>query len=159
MDAPIKKKFSAKTQSVYQDAKAHPILKGYFGYCLYKAAMRLRADIDQALEKHGVIAPQVGMLKLLESLGPTSQVDLGSQLSIDKASMVKLIDNLESNELITRTPSPNDRRINLLQNTKKGSQLLAQASACRMQIEDKFLEPLTVEEKRVLLKAIPKLLK
>lgn len=159
MDPNLKKKLSAKTQITNEDLKAHPVLKAYFGYCLYKAAMRLRSEMDQALEKHGLIAPQVGMLRLLETLGPTSQVDLGSQMSIDKASMVKFIDNLEQNGLITRSPSPHDRRINLLQNTKKGSQLLSQASACRTQIEDKFLEPLNSEEKRVLLKAIPKLLK
>jgi DNA-binding MarR family transcriptional regulator len=139
--------------------KVHPLLKAYFGYCLYKAALRLRSDMNTALQKHGLIVPQSGMLRLLENLGPMSQAELGTQMEIDKATMVKLIDSLENQKLITRTSSPSDRRVNLLEITKKGQQILSQAAEARLQIEEVFLEPLTSEEKRVLREAIPKLLR
>ncbi len=46
-------------------------------------------------DKQGLVSPQFGILRLLQLLGPMSQITLGQDLGIDKASMVKFIDGIE----------------------------------------------------------------
>src|SRR5476649_2464741 len=80
----------------------HPALKEYFTYRFYKLALRLRAEVNEALQKHGILGIQLGLIRVLELEGPASQVSLGRSLGIDKATMVKLLDDLERNGFVQR---------------------------------------------------------
>lgn len=139
------------------DNKVHPELKSYFGYCLLKAAHLLRTRLDKALEPLGIIAPQLGMLKLIVCMEPVNQVELGQAMNIDKASMVKFVDLLEGRGLIQRKTCTEDRRVKYLSITKKGSQLLQKAIVIREKVEDDFFAPLTTQERQLLQKTIPRL--
>lgn len=137
----------------------HKALKPYFSYCLYKSALHLRERINTALADHGIIATQLGILRLLSELGPISQNELGQEMGVDKASMVKFIDGLEAKKLVTRAGSTKDRRVKFIHITKPGLKLLTEATRLRADTEDEFLAPLTATEKAQLRKILPKLLK
>lgn len=137
----------------------HPNLRNYFGYCLYKSAARLRLSLDKALAKHGLVAPQLGILRLLEWDGPTSQIQLGRLLGIDKATMVKWIDGLERQGSVLRAGSGKDRRVKFVEVTAKGREILQAASKVRDRAEKEFLSPLTEKERQALRTILPKLLK
>lgn len=139
--------------------KVHPLLKNYFGYCLYKSAMRLRSELDKAYENLHLIAPQCGILYLLEHTGDMSQIALGDELGIDKTSMVKLIDGLEKNKLVERRVDTVDRRVKLVSITKKGLKQLAEVRSIKKTVEDEFLKVLTPEERKSLESIMPKLLR
>jgi DNA-binding MarR family transcriptional regulator len=140
-------------------ATAHPALKNYFGYCLYKSAHRLRSQLDEALEIHGLIAPQFGILTVLNTTGGLCQADISSQMGIDKATVVKLIDGLESQNLVIRIPQKSDRRMNHLQITSKGKSTLAKGLKVAKKVEKKFLSPLTLSEQDTLRQLMPRLLR
>jgi DNA-binding MarR family transcriptional regulator len=140
------------------EVAVQPSLKAYFGYCLYKAALRLRFALDQKLEKHGLIAPQLGVMRVLDTDVAMSQIEIGRELGIDRASMVKLIDHLEKSGIVARKSCREDRRVNKVSLTAAGRKVLKLATELRIQAEDEFLAPLSPEEKRILLQAIPKLL-
>ncbi len=140
------------------NAKAHPALKNYFGYCLYKSAQRLRSRLDTALEAHGIIAPQFGVLTVLNSTGGLCQSDISIQMGIDKATVVKLIDGLESLNYVIRIPQKKDRRINELQITQKGKGALAKGLKLATSVEKKFLSPLTLQEQKAIRTIMSKLL-
>jgi DNA-binding MarR family transcriptional regulator len=137
----------------------HPNLRTYFGFCLYKSAARLRLMLDGALAKHKIVAPQLGILRLLDWDGPTSQIELGRALSIDKATMVKLIDGLEARSLVMRVGSGKDRRVKLVEITSAGRKVLKVASKTRDGVEKEFLSALTESECQFLREILPKLLK
>lgn len=140
------------------EVNVQPELTVYFGYCLYKAALRLRAALDKKLAPHNLIAPQLSILRSLNDT-PRSQVEICRGLGVDGASLVKLIDLLEDAKLVTRTPSAEDRRANRVALTPKGRQVFQRASKLRIEVEDEFLSPLSASEQAVLRKAIPKLLR
>src|SRR5258708_4018821 len=90
----------------------HQDLKKYLGYCFYKSAAGLRAKVDQRYAPFGLVAPQFGMLIILQSSGPITQNELGQFMAVDKATMVRMIDGLQDKKLVTRTQSQKDRRAN-----------------------------------------------
>lgn len=142
----------------YDDTKVHPYLKDYFGYCFYKAAIILRERIGEGISEFGLIPPHLGLLRLLKGLGQHSQNQLAEQLGIDKATMVKLIDQLEKMKFIERVQDSKDRRIWQIHITPQGEKLLVKVSTIREAIESKFLSSLTEAERKVLIKCIPQLL-
>jgi DNA-binding MarR family transcriptional regulator len=125
-------------------------LRQRLGYCLYKGAMRLRALLDETFREDGLITPQFGIISLLISSGPLSQVDIGQTMTVDKATMVKLIDRLEALNLVRRTPHPEDRRIRMVGLTHHGKKkfevLLEKAKATEVE----FTAMLTSHERETL---------
>jgi len=51
--------------------------------------------------------------------GNLSQTDLASELYVDKASLVRMLDYLEAEDCIVRKPNPRDRRAHILELTPK----------------------------------------
>lgn len=135
----------------------HPALKVYFGYCLTKAALKHKSMLAQELSKFKVVGPQLGIMKLLQIMGPTSQISLGQDMHVDKASMVKFIDGLEKQKFVRRVTDKKDRRIKLVELTEKGAKTLEILAEIRKQVEDEFLSPLTKKEKEALKEIISKL--
>lgn len=136
----------------------HPALKGYLGYCLVRSAFKLRGMMDDALADLGLIAPMLGVMRVLREAAPISQVELGRTIGIDKASMVKVIDHLQSLGLVTRTEGAPDRRVKLIRLTGEGVKRLEKAAKIREKVEKTFLAPLSAEEQKVMRAALPKLL-
>lgn len=139
--------------------EVHPALREYFGYCFYKAALRLRASITDTVIAGGLaFTQQLGILVILRSSEPINQVTLGQALGIDKATMVKLIDGLEKRKLVERLTGSHDRRTKRVRITPRGREFSLKLQAEVRQVEERFLSKLTAEEQRVLRGALPKLL-
>lgn len=136
----------------------HPALKGYLGYCLVRSAYKLRAMMDEALLELELIAPMLGVMRVLRESGPISQIELGRAIGIDKASMVKVIDHLQKLGLAKRAEGAPDRRVKLISLTSEGLKRLERAAKIREKVEKAFLAPLSAAEQKVLREALPKLL-
>lgn len=136
----------------------HPALKEYFTYRFYKLALRLRAEVNGALEKVSIIGPQLGLLRVLEVEGPASQIALGRGMGVDKATMVKLLDDLEQKGLIQRVAVEGDRRVKHIRITPKGSRKLAEGSRIREASERRFFSALSEAERAALDRALSKLI-
>ena len=141
------------------ELKVFPQFKAYFGYCLYKSAMRFRAAMDTALVQVKMLTPQLGILRLIAEIGPQSQQDIGDMLGIDKTSMVKFIDGLQNQKMVTRKAHSQDRRIKMIEITSKGRKMLELAATLRNKVETEFLAPLSEKECRMLKLIMPKLLR
>lgn len=134
----------------FQDeTRVHPVLKEYVGYCLFKASAWLRSIQDEALKSHHVQSLHLGVLKVLEVSGRQSQIRLGDEMGFDKASMVKIIDHLEQQNLVERQPHPTDRRIKNVTITSKGLKLIKTSSKVRGQVEKLFFKNLSMAEQKV----------
>ena len=138
--------------------KIHPDLKRYFGYCFYKTAVQMRYLLDQTLAKHGMIAAQFGILRMLKTGGEQNQITLCECLSVDRASMVKLIDGLEAIGLVERRTCAQDRRAKLVRLTAKGLPRSEMILNLASEVEQKMMGRLTQHEQEVLRRAVPKML-
>jgi len=152
------RKFQTTVIKFANETKVHPGLKEYFGYCLIKASAWLRKLHDEELKNQNIQTHHLGILKILEIGGPISQIQLGEELGIDKASMVKLIDHLEKYKYVERRPHPTDRRIKNVKMTKYGLEAMGRCSQIKTEIEKKFFKNLTVNEQEQLRVLISRLL-
>lgn len=70
---------------------------------------------------HGVTEAQAIPLVWIGRMGENvHQNVLADRCGLEGASLVRLLDDLQKAELVTRTPDPNDRRANLLRLTPSG---------------------------------------
>lgn len=138
--------------------KVHPALKEYFGYCLKKAAERHTILLNEELSKSQLVAGQFGILVVLRASDPLNQNSIGEEMGIDKATIVKLIDGLESLGFVERLPHKEDRRIKLVRITPKGERFASEQLKRATQITEKFLSCLTSNERQILHSALSKLI-
>jgi len=80
--------------------------------------------------------------------GEINQCQLGEELLIDKASMVRIIDTLCENGMIERTANPEDRRVHLLKITNDGEKWVLVIRKHINEINEMFLSFLPEEERR-----------
>ncbi len=140
------------------ETKVHPLLRDYFGYSLFKASARLRSLMDQALAKYEMQSHHLGIIKLLQLKGSISQIQIGDELGIDKASMVKLIDQLEKEKYVSRQTDKKDRRIKNIILTNKGIKTIQQCDSVKKNVETQFFSKLASEEVTLLKRLMPLLL-
>jgi DNA-binding MarR family transcriptional regulator len=97
------------------------------GLLLRRAHDRVAAAMDKALAPFGVERRHLMVLMRLAASGPLSQRDLVAQTAHDKASIVRIVDDLERLGLASRELVPGDRRLRAVTMTDHGREVLAQA--------------------------------
>ena len=128
------------------------------GFLLNMAATAVRAKTAEVLVRFDLLPRHCSILQLLAEQGPCSQLELGARLQIDKASMVGLLDVLETRGLLTRERDPEDRRYHRVALTKQGRAVTAEAMAACDEVQARFLSRIPPDEwevaRRVLLKLL-----
>lgn len=138
--------------------RIHVCMKPFLGYCLYKAAQILKSKVEDSIKGHKLTVQQVGILHFLEAAGSLNQSELAEAMETDTASMVRFVDGLEAQKYVERTADPNDRRARILTITAQGVKALKELKELAKQVEDRFTEHLTAEERKALKSIIPKLI-
>lgn len=100
---------------------------GALGYLLKHAHLELDGLTTDELRPLGISPRDLGVLRVLNSREPTSQQEVARLLDVDRTTMVALIDGLEAKGAVSRTPSADDRRRNVVALTPAGVELLAAA--------------------------------
>ena len=76
---------------------------------------RLKQTADTTLPRFDILA------QLERHVGPMSMGELSKRLMVSNGNVTGLIDRLAGEGLVDRKPSPNDRRVQMVSLTKKGS--------------------------------------
>jgi DNA-binding MarR family transcriptional regulator len=114
----------------------------------------LRAFANEGME---ITTEQWSVLACLWRKDKVTQQMLCDITAKDKPSMTRLIDKLETRNLVTRVSDHNDRRINLIHLTDSGAALQHKASEIVQMVATKTLNNITEEElntSRIVLKKI-----
>jgi DNA-binding MarR family transcriptional regulator len=127
-------------------------------YGFFKVAMRMRARLDESIKDYHLITPQYAMLRILNIEGRMTQVELGTYLAMDKATMVRMLDSLEELKYVKRVRNDQDRRSKFLELTPAGKKIMAAIEKIRNASEAEFLSPLTAQEQSHLRAIVRKLL-
>jgi DNA-binding MarR family transcriptional regulator len=85
------------------------------------------------------------------------QLALAEAMGYDKTRLIALLDGLEADGLITRTPDPADRRARVVRLTPAGRRRHAAAVQDIREMEETLLLELTVPERATLLAILPRL--
>ncbi len=137
----------------------HKELRVFFGYNLIKSGLILRSIMDSRNTEHFELStPECGILYILNSGEATNQLALGSELGVDKATMVKVIDKLESHKLVKRVVDPKDRRSKNVILTPKGEKTLLEIKKLRTSLEKEIFSSFSKVEEEQLRALIPRLL-
>jgi DNA-binding MarR family transcriptional regulator len=113
-----------------------------FGYLLKHARERLSALSAEGYARFGINGRELAVLTVLAEGEPPSQLEAAQRLSIDRTTMVALLDELETKGLVARSADPADRRRNIVVLTPEGRDCLVGASRATDDAERSFLAPL-----------------
>jgi MarR family transcriptional regulator for hemolysin len=95
-----------------------------FSAALHSTARGWRLLIDKQLKHLGISqAGWMTIAMIAKSAAPMSQRALADLVGVEGPSMVSMLDRLEREGLVTRAPSPTDRRVKLVHLTDAGATL------------------------------------
>lgn len=98
-----------------------------FTRVLHSTARSWRVALDARLKHLGISqAGWMAIAIIAKAREPLSQAELASQLSIEPATMVAMIDRLEKAGLVKRVASNTDRRVRHIHLTKTGEGVYAE---------------------------------
>ena len=106
----------------------------------------MAVEIDQALVPRGLTNAQwVPLLKL--HLGDAATAaELARECAMDAGAMTRTLDRLEAKGLVARVRSSQDRRVVNLELTGEGHATASQIPGVLCQVQNDFLQPLSVAE-------------
>lgn len=98
-----------------------------FSAAVHNTARGWRLLIDKQLKHLGIgQAGWMTIAMIAKSREPMSQRALADLVGVEGPSMVSMLDRLEREGLVTRAPSPTDRRVKLVHLTEPGTALYKQ---------------------------------
>lgn len=99
-------------------------IDSYLGYWLRFVSNQVTASFQQRLLEKEVTVAEWIVLRFLLSNAPCSLTKLAEEMGIDKGAVSRLTDRLEKRGLISRTVSPEDRRLFSIELTQAGFKLV-----------------------------------
>jgi DNA-binding MarR family transcriptional regulator len=133
------------------------ILPTLLGFNIRRAQIALWRDFHQNVAE-GEIRPGVFSALAIVNANPgIAQTDIASQLGIDKASMVSLIDRLEDEGWVIRQRSAEDRRRQGIFITPAGTKTFRSLRKEMLDHERKFVERFSESERRTLIELLQRL--
>ena len=120
------------------------------GRQLALTAKAVREWFDAALAEHGGSLPMwIVLTHALEAEPPASQRELAGRMGIGSATLVRHLDRLEAEGLVTRVADPRDRRVTRIDLTAAGRQRHAELAAVAARHDAEMRALLDPDEERV----------
>ena len=105
----------------------------------------------------GLTTVQYAALNMIREVPNIDQVSLSNMIAFDKTTIVKVLDRLVDKGLITRTRSTTDRRINHLNVTPRGHEVLKQIQPMLDRSDGRILAPLGRADQRKFMEMLTQL--
>lgn len=126
------------------------------GYCLKRAQVRAYEVLATFVDQDSISPARMTALSLIAMHSGVSQSALGKELGINRASVVKVIDALESKSLVERRAIEGDRRSYSLALTASGLSELRTLQEKVRQYEQAIATNLSADERRQLMGLLEK---
>jgi DNA-binding MarR family transcriptional regulator len=133
--------------------------KDFLGFALVSLGHRIRRETEAALQPFGLLAREFGVLNEVICLPMRTQIEIGESLLIDRTTMYKIIDRLESLGYVIRREDARDRRIFRLEASEIGVTQCREAASAVMEVENEALAVLTADERQSLKSALTQILR
>ena len=103
--------------------------------------------IEEVLRDHDLDPAFYSVLAELAEAPDIDQKRLGEALGIDRTTIGEIVDVLESDRLIERRVSPEDRRARKLRLTEEGEALRLKIRPAMLRAQEQLVQPLSSEER------------
>ena len=127
------------------------------GALLARAMRRIMEAERPLLEAHGISMWAYVALTLLARGPAPTQLALAEAMGYDKTRLIKILDGLEADGLVSRAPDPSDRRARVIELTPRGRAKFAAIQQDVHAMEDELLSTLDAAERTALRTALPRL--
>lgn len=99
---------------------------------IHSAAIRLLRSLRRQDDKWGLSAPRLSALSVVVFGGPVTLGDLARAEQVRPPTMTRLIQALEAEGLVIRTPDADDKRVMWIKATSRGRRLLLRGRKARV---------------------------
>jgi MarR family transcriptional regulator, organic hydroperoxide resistance regulator len=106
----------------------------------------MQGEVEAKLQKHALTLPQFEVLSTLAVSSCTNQQELAQRLQVTKGNLVGLIDRLTERGWVERVPDPADRRVNKVQLTGAGKQVLEKVYPDQLTAVEQLMSKLNLED-------------
>jgi DNA-binding MarR family transcriptional regulator len=130
------------------------VLNRHVGYFARRFQVWIFQDFIRRLGSLKIRPAQYSVLAVIEENPGLSQADMATLLGIERARLVRLLDNLEERHLLRRRPSRHDRRSHALTLTAAGRRRLKQSKDAAAQHEVDLAERLGADRHKALLEIL-----
>jgi DNA-binding MarR family transcriptional regulator len=127
------------------------------GYLVNRAARSMAHQLAQELRPAGIGIGQWAVLLFLWARDGMSQAELSRVVAIEPPTMVRTIDRMARDGLVTRVPDPDDRRLTRIYLTERGRSLRDELIPKAIAVNRATLGRLTPAEGRTLRRLLGKL--
>jgi DNA-binding MarR family transcriptional regulator len=124
--------------------------KGHIGYLLRQAYAAHRILMEGALEHTGATMPQFLVLTMLAAYPHASGADLARLSLLTPQTMSVIVGNLERDGAVSRRPHAEHGRIQVIEITEAGRELLARCKAAVAGVEASLLAGLSSTDERTI---------
>ncbi|WP_058599394.1 MarR family winged helix-turn-helix transcriptional regulator [Aureimonas ureilytica] len=128
-------------------------LKAAFAETLVKTARKLRTRFNARVVARGLTYPRARALAAL-SRQPMTQRELAEDLELEGPTVVRLLDGMEQQGLVRRTPVPGDRRLKRIELTAHGAETAAVVSGISHELRDLILRHVPEADMQTALKVL-----
>lgn len=132
--------------STSRQSPAAPSLRANLGWALATLLREYQKRVDAALADLPGGARAFLVMSLVDRETCHSQIAIAARLGLDKTTLTYLIDGLEQDGLVRRTPDPQDRRSRHINLTAKGRKTLARFTDSVEAVERQVLSRLSTAE-------------
>ena len=108
----------------------------------------------ELLSRAGVASPHEIVLLYLDTHGPVAQTDLVYYMDRDRSTVTATLQAMERAGLVTRVPSPSDKRAMLVHLTDQGRDTVPGAYAAWQELERRTTQPLSPAQQADLITAL-----
>jgi len=133
------------------------VIEDSLGYLVNRAARLMAHELAERIRPAGVAIGQWAVLVVLWARDGMSQAELSRVVAIEPPTMVRTIDRMVRDGLVTRTLDPEDGRLSRIYLTEHGRSLRDELVPLAVSVNDEVLKRLTASEARTLRRLLTKL--
>ena len=134
------------------------VIEDSLGYLVNRVARSIAHQLAEEIRPAGVAIGQWAVLLFLWARDGVSQADLSRVVAIEPPTMVRTIDRMVRDGLVTRTADPSDGRVSRIHLTDRGRSLRDELVPKAVMVNAAMLGRLSTREGRTLQRLLAKLL-
>ena len=134
------------------------VIEDSLGYLVNRMARLMAHELGERIRPAGVAIGQWVVLLFLWARDGMTQAELSRVVAIEPPTMVRTIDRMARDGLVSRALDPDDGRLSRIYLTERGRSLRDELVPLAMAVNDAILQRLTVNEGRTLRRLLTKVL-
>lgn len=132
-------------------------IRQFMGYRVKRTYMVIQPAVQKAIEPLGLRIPSFSCLSVIVDHPGIAPSVLAEMLKMERSNIVLVLDELETQELISRAQMKTDRRRQALTATMRGKQVQKKAAAAIAEAEARLMSALSAEEQTLLISLLSRI--